>query len=111
MKARFREELLEVYTMDSTAYSPTVEECDGDPWTTSTGMKSGFGVVAVDPHFIPYFTKLYVEGYGYAIAGDCGSAIAVNRLDVFFYRKEEAFRWGEGRLESMYLNGLKGSKR
>lgn len=102
---------LEVYTMDSTAYSPTVEECDGDPWTTSTGMKSGFGVVAVDPHFIPYFTKLYVEGYGYAIAGDCGSAISVNRLDVFFYRKEEAFRWGRRKVRVYVLEWPKGAKR
>jgi 3D (Asp-Asp-Asp) domain-containing protein len=102
---------LEVYTMDSTAYSPTVEECDGDPWTTATGMKSGYGVVAVDPHFIPYFTKLYVEGYGYAIAGDCGSAIQVNRLDVFFYRKEEAFRWGRRRVRVYVLEWPKGAKR
>lgn len=102
---------LEVYTMDSTAYSPTVEECDGDPWTTATGMKSGYGVVAVDPHFIPYFTKLYIEGYGYAIAGDCGSAIQTQRLDVFFYRKEEAFRWGRRKVRVYVLEWPKGSKR
>jgi 3D (Asp-Asp-Asp) domain-containing protein len=102
---------LEVYTMDSTAYSPTVEECDGDPWTTATGMKSGYGVVAVDPHFIPYHTKMYIEGYGYAIAGDCGSAIQVNRIDVFFYRKEEAFRWGRRKVRVYVLEWPKGAKR
>lgn len=102
---------LEVYTMDSTAYSPTVEECDGDPWTTATGMKSGYGVVAVDPNFLPYHTKLYIEGYGYAIAGDCGSAIQTNRLDVFFYRKEEAFRWGRRKVRVYVLEWPKGAKR
>lgn len=82
------------FYMEATAYSPTVQETDSDPWTTASGMKSGQGVVAVDPKVIPLGSKLYVEGYGYAIAGDTGGAIKGNRIDVFFYSPDETVRWG-----------------
>ena len=82
------------FYMEATAYSPTVQETDGDPWMTASGMKSGQGVVAVDPTVIPLGSKLYVEGYGYAIAGDTGGAIKGNRIDVFFYASDETAQWG-----------------
>jgi len=82
------------FYMEATAYAPTVQETDGDPWMTASGMKSGHGVVAVDPEVIRLGSKLYVEGYGYAIAGDTGSAIKGNRIDVFFYSPDETARWG-----------------
>ncbi|MEN6387515.1 MAG: 3D domain-containing protein [Candidatus Cryosericum sp.] len=80
--------------VEATAYTPTVQETDSDPWTTASGMKSGLGVVAVDPRVIPLGSKLYVEGYGYAIAGDTGGAIRGNRIDVFFYSHDEMVTWG-----------------
>jgi 3D (Asp-Asp-Asp) domain-containing protein len=82
------------FYMEATAYSPTVQETDGNPWMTASGMKSGRGVVAVDPNVIPLGSKLYVEGYGYAIAGDTGGAIKGNRIDVFFYSSDEMTKWG-----------------
>jgi 3D (Asp-Asp-Asp) domain-containing protein len=82
------------FFMEATAYSPTVQETDGNPWMTASGMKSGRGVVAVDPKVIPLGSKLYVEGYGYAIAGDTGGAIKGNRIDVFFYSSDEMAKWG-----------------
>lgn len=94
---------LGMYIMESTAYTPSVDECDADPWTTATGMRSGYGIVAVDPRQIPYFTKLYIEGYGYAIAGDCGGAIKGDRIDVFFYKKQEAYRWGRRKVRVYVL--------
>jgi uncharacterized protein YabE (DUF348 family) len=50
--------------------------------------------VAVDPRVIPLGTKLYVEGYGYAIAEDTGGAIKGNRIDLFFNSSSQANEWG-----------------
>lgn len=52
------------------------------------------GVVAVDPNVIPMGTRLYVEGYGEAIAADQGGAIKGNRIDLFFDSRQEALNWG-----------------
>jgi len=49
---------------------------------TAIGLKIGHGVVAVDPRFIPLGTRLYIEGYGYAVAADTGGAIKGNRIDL-----------------------------
>lgn len=58
--------------------------CPGcDEWT-SIGMKQGKGVIAVDPTVIKYRTKLYVPGYGMAVAGDTGGAIKGNIIDLGF---------------------------
>ena len=61
---------------------------------TSTLMKTDRGVIAVDPKIIPYGSVVYVEGYGYAIALDTGSAIRGHRIDLFFHSREEALKWG-----------------
>jgi 3D (Asp-Asp-Asp) domain-containing protein len=93
-KSAYRGGATKEFYMEATAYSPTVQETDGDPWTTASGMRSGRGVVAVDPNVIPLGSKLYVEGYGYAIAGDTGGAIKGDRIDVFFYSSGETAQWG-----------------
>ena len=36
----------------------------------------------MDPRYIPLGTRLYIEGYGHAVAGDTGSAIKGNRIDL-----------------------------
>nr|WP_272495872.1 G5 and 3D domain-containing protein [Bacillus pinisoli] len=83
------------FYVSSTAYTAYCNGCSG---VTSTGINlkanPNAKVIAVDPSVIPLGTKVYVEGYGYAIAGDTGSAIKGNKIDVFFATKAEAYRWG-----------------
>ncbi len=70
----------EYLDMVATAYAPWC--CRGVDHVTATGRRAGYGVVAVDPRVIPLGSRLYVEGYGYAIAGDVGSAIKGLRIDL-----------------------------
>ena len=55
---------------------------------------NGYSTIAVDPNRIPIGTKLYVEGYGNAIAADKGSGVKGDSIDVFFNTKGEASNWG-----------------
>lgn len=58
--------------------------CPGcDEWT-ATGMRQGKGVIAVDPKIIKLGSKVFVPGYGLAIAGDTGGAIKGNIIDLGF---------------------------
>lgn len=85
----------EVLSVVATAYSDSKISCG--KWAgflTAIGLKPKYGVIAVDPGVIPLKTKLYVEGYGYGIAGDTGSAIKGNRIDLCFDTHKEAVRYG-----------------
>ena len=67
---------------------------------TASGVQSQRGVVAVDPRVIPLGTRLYIESadgsfsYGYAVAGDTGSAIKGNRIDLYMDTKSECLSFG-----------------
>lgn len=63
----------------ATSYDST---CPGCSSTTATGMKQGYGVVAVDPKVIVLGTRLYVPGYGIGVAGDVGGAIKGKKIDL-----------------------------
>ena len=58
--------------------------CPGCDETTAIGMRQGKGVIAVDPKVIPLRSKLYIPGYGPAIAGDTGGAIKGSIIDLGF---------------------------
>ena len=72
--------------------------CNGCTGITSTGINlkknPDIKVIAVDPKVIKLGTKVHVEGYGYAIAGDTGGNIKGNKIDVFFSSKSDAYKWG-----------------
>jgi len=78
-----------IVTMNATTYDPY--HCGGSgTGRTAAGLLGGYGVVAVDPHFIPLGTRLYIEGYGYAVAADTGGAIRGNRIDLGIDSKHDA---------------------
>lgn len=84
-----------VFRMVATAYDPGPGSCGPRAaGKTAIGLRAGHGVVAVDPAMIPMKARLYVEGYGYAVAGDTGGAIKGNRIDLGFRSRAQALRFG-----------------
>ncbi|WP_010632904.1 3D domain-containing protein [Sporolactobacillus vineae] len=51
-------------------------------------------VIAVDPRVIPLGSKVYVPGYGTAVARDTGGAIKGKIIDVHFKTRHQAIKWG-----------------
>ena len=88
--------------MESTAYSP--DEPGGGGYHTATGDVVQYGVIAVDPSIIPLYTKVFVEGYGYATALDTGGAIHGNIIDVAFNDMSNLSSWGR-RYIDVYILG------
>lgn len=81
-------------TMDSTAYGPDCSGCSGKS-ATGMDLTGTAKVVAVDPNVIPLGSKVWVEGYGEAIAGDTGGAIKGNKIDVLMESEAKASsEWG-----------------
>lgn len=82
---------LATYSMSATAYT--------GHGLTALGLKpvrdpDGLSTVAVDKNVIPLGSKVYVEGYGYAIASDTGGAIKGNKIDLYFNTLEECYSFG-----------------
>jgi 3D (Asp-Asp-Asp) domain-containing protein/peptidoglycan hydrolase CwlO-like protein len=62
--------------------------------TTATGIPVGWGVIAVDPSFIPLGTRMFVPGYGEGVAADTGSAVKGAVIDLWFPTCTQALQWG-----------------
>ena len=78
-------------SMEASAYLPG----DGNgAGITATGIRAGYGVAAVDPGVIPLGTRLYIPGYGEAIAADTGGAIYGYRIDLCMESYSEAMQFG-----------------
>lgn len=82
-------------TVKATAYTAGCKGCSG---ITATGINlkknPNAKVISVDPRKIPLGSKVYVEGYGQAIAGDTGGAMKGNKIDLHMPTKKKALQWG-----------------
>ena len=78
-----------------TWYSPRELGKPVNKLRTSTGTVPKEGrTIAVDPKVIPYGSIVYIQGYGYFIAEDCGGNIQDNRIDIFTISHENAIQQG-----------------
>ncbi len=89
-----------VVYVSATAYSAYDPGCGH---YTASGTLLRHGVIAVDPSFIPLGTRVYIPGYGEAVAEDTGGAIVGNIIDVAFDTHEEALAFGRQDLEIYIL--------
>jgi 3D (Asp-Asp-Asp) domain-containing protein/peptidoglycan hydrolase CwlO-like protein len=64
------------------------------PGRTASGLPVGVGVIAVDPAVIPLGTRVFVPGYGPAVAADVGSAIKGAIIDLWMPSTAQALAWG-----------------
>ena len=91
--------------VSATAYTASCTGCSG---ITATGINlkanPGLKVIAVDPNVIPLGSKVYVEGYGYAVAGDTGGAIKGNKIDLFMAKQSSAIAFGRQQVKVTVLN-------
>lgn len=92
-------------TVEATAYTANCAGCSG---TTATGVNLKANpnqkVIAVDPSVIPLGSKVYVEGYGEAVAADTGGAIKGNRIDVFVPAEGDAQQFGRKSVKITVMN-------
>ncbi|WP_242730568.1 LysM peptidoglycan-binding and 3D domain-containing protein [Bacillus altitudinis] len=92
-------------TVTATAYTANDGGISG---ITATGVNLNKNpnakVIAVDPNVIPLGSKVYVEGYGEAIAADTGGAIKGNKIDVHVPSKSQAKNWGVKSVKVKVLN-------
>ena len=84
-------EFSRVMRVEATAYS---RHEDGMSNYTASGTFCTRGVIAVDPNVIPLGTRVFIPGYGYAVADDVGGAIVGNIIDIAFDSVEECYQFG-----------------
>jgi uncharacterized protein YabE (DUF348 family) len=93
------------FYVTATAYTAYCNGCSG---STATGLNlrsnPNMKVIAVDPKIIPLGTKVYVEGYGYAVAADTGGAIKGYKIDLFMPSNADCYRWGRKKVKMKILN-------
>ncbi len=92
----------ETVTFEATAYTWT-------GYRTATGTWPAIGTVAVDPKTIPLGSRLYVEGYGEAVAEDTGGLVKGNIIDLYFPTESECWEFGRRQVEVRIIEREEGN--
>ena len=82
----------DIYTVEATAYTGDTITATG---TTPTHNPDGISTIAVDPTIIPLGSRVYIPGYGEALASDTGLAIKGNKIDLFLNSEKECIDFGK----------------
>jgi 3D (Asp-Asp-Asp) domain-containing protein len=91
-----------VVRMHVVSYTPSsAGKAPGEPGygVTASGLPAGKGVAAVDPRVVPFRSRIYVPGYGIAVAGDTGGGVRGRLIDLG-YADDEYVHWS--RSEDVY---------
>jgi len=95
-----------IITVKATAYCPIKGVTNTYTASGARAVRNpnGISTIATDPNVIPMGTKLYVEGYGYAIAADKGSGVKGKFIDLYFNTLREALDFGVKYLKVQILD-------
>jgi resuscitation-promoting factor RpfB len=74
-------------TMYAVSYHPV-----NDDYGTASGIPLRKGIVAIDRNYIPFYTRMYIPGYGEAIAADVGGGVKGRMIDLG-YTNEDYVSW------------------
>ncbi len=88
--------VVQTLTGNFTAYTPSVDECDGDPWRTASGTTLHYGTIAAPPQYA-FGTLIRLPDYDPDMifrVEDRGGAIKGNHFDIALLSKKEAFAFG-----------------
>jgi len=104
-KKSVKKQAVTTMTVNASAYTLSCKKCSG---VTATGFNlkkhPNAKIISVDPRVIKLGTKVYVEGYGYAIAADTGGAIKGKMIDVYYPSKSKCIQWGRKNVKIHILN-------
>lgn len=85
-----------------TAYDLCPKCCGKNYWkaiTRSGTTPARYRTVATDPSVIPLGTRIYIDGIGYRIAEDTGSAVKKNHIDIYVGEDNHSFAAGFGKIK------------
>lgn len=94
-------EVLETINTTITGYSSTVDQTNSEPFITASGAWVRDGIVAAN--FLPFGTKIRIPEYfgdKVFIVKDRMNRRYTNRVDVWFYTRQEAINFG---LKNTYI--------
>lgn len=86
--------------VEVTAYSSTVDQCDGDPFTTANGTRVRDGIIATNA--LPFGTRVkFPKTFGDKIfvVTDRMNSRYTTRMDIWFENRADAIKFGIKNLE------------
>ena len=82
------------FRMRATAYAPINTRMEGGRYTYTERDGRAVHGVAVDPDIIPLGSRLWIPGYGHAVADDIGGRIHGHHVDLRVQEPGHRNHWG-----------------